>query len=78
MPKCFVAEVSGNRGLLQLEEEEKLVDSFLEGDIRLTVEQAEHLLSDVRKPRRRKRKLAEPASKRWTLPIPYTFDGSHS
>jgi len=55
-----------------------LVDSLLEGDIRLTLEQASHLLSDVTKRRRIKRKLADPASKRWKLPIPYTFDGSHS
>jgi len=54
------------------------VDWILEGDIRLTVRQAQRLLVDARKPRRRKRKLAEPVSKLWTLPIPYTFDGSHS
>ena len=77
---CNVSEYSicPCGGMSQTKEEEKLVDSFLEGDIRLTVEQAEHLLSDARKPRRRKRKLAEPASKSWSLPIPYTFDGSHS
>jgi len=64
--------------VVQNQAEEKSVDSILEGDIRLTAEQAERLLNDVRKPRRRKRMLIEPASERWTLPIPYTFDGSHS
>jgi len=62
----------------QTKEEETSVDSLLEGDIRLTMEQAERLLTDTRKPRRQKRKLTEPVSRRWPLPIPYTFDGSHS
>ena len=62
----------------QSRDEEKLVNSILEGDIRLTVGQAEQLLMDAVKPRRRRRNLVEPTVKRWTLPIPYTFDGSHS
>lgn len=51
------------------------MDIFFEDDILLTVDQAEDLLKDMS--RRRKRKLAEPLAKRWTPPIPYTFDGSH-
>ena len=52
------------------------MDTFFEDDIRLTVFQAEQLLQDLS--RRPKRKLAEPLSKRWPLPILYSFDGSHS
>lgn len=63
---------------LQTKEEERQVDGFLEGDIMLTIDQAEGILDDSAVKRRRKRKMAEPASKRWTLPIPYMFDGSHS
>jgi hypothetical protein len=51
------------------------VDVFFEDDIMLTVDQAEAILQDVS--RRRKRKLARPLAKRWALPIPYTFDGTH-
>ena len=53
-----------------------MVDSFLEDDIMLTMEQAKELLQKTQ--RRQKRKLAEPLTKRWSLPIPYAFDGAHS
>jgi len=60
----------------QVKEEEKEVDYMFEDDIVLTVSQAEEILQDLNT--RTKRKLAEPLTKRWTLPIPYAFDGSHS
>ncbi len=60
----------------QTKEEEEDVNLFFEADILLTVPQAAEILQDLS--RRRKRKLAEPLTKRWTLPIPYAFDGSHS
>ena len=52
------------------------MDYFFEGDMLLTLQQAEELLQDLSP--RRKRKLAEPLAKRWALPIPFTFDGKHS
>ncbi|ESN93441.1 hypothetical protein HELRODRAFT_180980 [Helobdella robusta] len=48
---------------------------IIEGDIRLTLKQATFLLE--RSKRRKKRKLIEPITKLWTLPILYAFDGGH-
>ena len=62
----------------QTEQEEREVDTLYENDIKLTMQQAEELLDDYSERPRKKRKLAEPLSKRWALPIPYAFDGSHS
>ena len=53
------------------------VDELYEGDIVLTIEQAEELLQDLSHVRRKRRKLDRLLAKRWTPPIPYTFDGSH-
>ena len=63
---------------IQTKEEEEIVDTLYESDIKLTMQQAEALLEDYSSRPRKKRKLAEPLSKRWALPIPYSFDGSHS
>ena len=60
--------------------DERDVSIYFEDDIILTSEQARLLLSDVTQShrKRRKRKLDAPLSKRWQLPIAYTFDGQHS
>ena len=56
-----------------------MVGTLFEDDIALTVSQAEEILHDASKNRRRKkRKLAANVDKRWALPIPYAFNGRHS
>ncbi|KAI0221230.1 hypothetical protein LSAT2_027381 [Lamellibrachia satsuma] len=56
--------------------EEGRIDGIYEADIALTTWQASQIVQDLSK--RPKRKLAEPLAKRWALPIPYIFDGTHS
>ena len=61
---------------VQVPGEESRIDGMYESDIMLTEWQADQLVQDLS--RRTKRKLAEPLAKRWALPIPYIFDGTHS
>lgn len=72
---------------MQEADEENAIDELFEEDIALTAEQAEGMLraeapltspAAIDSRRRVKRKLAEPMTKRWNLPIAYTFDGTHS
>ncbi|KAH9510299.1 Zinc metalloproteinase nas-30 [Bulinus truncatus] len=48
---------------------------LFEGDIRLTAQEAEMILTSSRS--RKKRKMTVEEDKRWTLPIPYRFNDSH-
>ena len=69
---CFSQRVVSG----QTRGEEGRIDGIYEADIALTTWQASQIVQDLSK--RPKRKLAEPLAKRWALPIPYIFDGTHS